>query len=217
MDIYTIIVAAVSAGIGWVAALLLKGALGSKKLKDAENEAEKIVLSARAEADSLIKEAGIEAKDLLFKMKSDFESEAKETRSELKRTEQRLIQKEENIDRKTEISDQREKEIAEKEQTLADRDKVLAENEEKYNTLLAEQKTQLERISTLTADQAKELLIRAMENEARYEGAKLIKRIENEAKEEADKKAKKIMATAIQRYAGDFVAERTGLGGSAAR
>jgi ribonuclease Y len=67
----------------------------------------------------------------------------------------------------------------------------------------------LEKISTLTADQAKELLIRAMENEARYEGAKLIKRIENEAREEADKKAKKIMATAIQRYAGDFVAERT--------
>jgi ribonuclease Y len=79
----------------------------------------------------------------------------------------------------------------------------------KYNALIAEQKAQLEKISTLTADQAKELLIRAMENEARYEGAKLIKRIENEAKEEADKKAKKIMATAIQRYAGDFVAERT--------
>ena len=70
-------------------------------------------------------------------------------------------------------------------------------------------KVQLERISTLTAEQAKELLIRAMENEARYEGAKLIKRIENEAKEDADKKAKKIIATAIQRYSGDFVAERT--------
>ena len=209
MDIYTIIIAAVSAAAGCVAALLLKGALGSKKLKDAENEAEKIILSAKAESDALIKEAGIEAKDRLFKMKSDFETEAKETRSELKRTERRLIQKEENIDRKTEIFDQREKEIAEKEKILSERDDALSRNEEKYNTLLAEQKAQLERISTLTADQAKELLIRAMENEARYEGAKLIKRIENEAKEEADKKAKKIIATAIQRYAGDFVAERT--------
>jgi ribonuclease Y len=165
--------------------------------------------AAKAEADSLIKEAGIEAKDLLFKMKSDFESEAKETRSELKRTERRLIQKEENIDRKTEAFDQREKEITAIEKSLSDRDKALSRNEEKYNTLLSEQKAQLERISTLTADQAKELLIRAMENEARYEGAKLIKRIENEANEEADKKAKKIIATAIQRYAGDFVAERT--------
>jgi ribonuclease Y len=188
---------------------LLRSALGSKKLKDAGNEAEKIILSAKAESDSLLKEASIEAKDLLFKMKSEFESEAKETRSELKRTERRLIQKEENIDRKTEAFDQREKEITAIEKSLSDRDEALSRNEEKYNSLLAEQKAQLERISTLTADQAKELLIRAMENEARYEGAKLIKRIENEAKEEADKKAKKIIATAIQRYAGDFIAERT--------
>ena len=74
---------------------------------------------------------------------------------------------------------------------------------------MEEQKQQLETISSLTAEQAKELLIRAMENEARHEGAKMIKRIENETREQADKKAKKIMATAIQRYAGDFVAERT--------
>jgi len=120
-----------------------------------------------------------------------------------------LIQKEENIDRKAENLEQRESEISKKEQSLTDRGKTLSENEEKYNALIDEQKIQLEKISSLTAEQAKELLIRAMENEARYEGAKLIKRIENEAKEEADKKAKKIMATAIQRYAGDFVAERT--------
>jgi ribonuclease Y len=79
----------------------------------------------------------------------------------------------------------------------------------KYNELVEEQKRQLGKISGLTADQAKELLIRAMENEARYEAAKLVKKIENEAKEEADKKAKEIMATAIQRYSADFVAERT--------
>ena len=157
----------------------------------------------------MIKEAGVEAKDTLFRMKSEFESEAKETRSELKKLEHRLIQKEENIDRKTDLFEQREKEIARKEQSLSDRDKSISSKEEKYNALLEEQKAQLERISTLTAEQAKELLIRAMENEARYEGAKLIKRIENEAKEDADKKAKKIIATAIQRYSGDFVAERT--------
>ncbi len=209
MDIYYIVIAAASAVIGCVLALLIKNLLGSKRLKAAQQEAEKILEAAKTEADSLIKEAGIEAKDRLFKMKSEFESEAKETRTELKKQEHRLIQKEENIDRKADLFDQREKELSKKEQALADRDAVLARNEEKYNTLLEEQKAQLERISTLTADQAKELLIRAMENEARYEGAKLIKRIENEAKEEADKKAKKIMATAIQRYAGDFVAERT--------
>ena len=209
MDIYSFLIAGVSIIIGWVAAIAMKGVLGTKKIKDAENEATKIVHDAKNEADGLIKEAGIEAKDLLFKMKSEFEEEAKETRSELKKLERRLIQKEENIDRKAENLEQREDEIAKKDQTLSERDKALAENEEKYNALLSEQKIQLEKISSLTAEQAKELLIRAMENEARYEGAKLIKRIENEAKEEADKKAKKIMATAIQRYAGDFVAERT--------
>ena len=186
-----------------------KSVLGTKKIKDAENEAVQILKAAKGKADGLIKEAGIEAKDLLFKMKSEFEAEAKETRSELKKLERRLIQKEEKIDHKALTLEQREDEITKKEQSLSDRDKSLTENEEKYNALLTEQKIQLEKISSLTAEQAKELLIRAMENEARYEGAKLIKRIENEAKEEADKKAKKIMATAIQRYAGDFIAERT--------
>jgi ribonuclease Y len=209
MDINTITIAAVAAVIGGIAVLLLKGALESKKLSDAKNEAERIVREAKGKAHGLTKEASIEAKDILFKMKSEFESEAKETRSEIKRAEQRLIHKEENIDRKMDAIEKREKEVVDTERRLENRDKILEQDERKYKTLLEEQKAQLEKISTLTADQAKELLIRAMENEARYEGAKLIKRIENEAKEEADKKAKKIMATAIQRYAGDFVAERT--------
>ena len=209
MDIYTVVIATAAAVVGCIVALVFKSVLGSKKLKDAANEAEQIIKAAKSEADGLIKEAGIEAKDRLFKMKSDFEAEAKETRSELKKQEWRLIQKEENIDRKTDLFEKREKEISRKEQSLGDRDKALTSKEDKYNTLLEEQKAQLERISTLTAEQAKELLIRAMAHEARYEGAKLIKRIENEAKEDADKKAKNIIATAIQRYAGDFVAERT--------
>jgi len=209
METYTLLIAVVSAVIGVAVALGLRAVLGSKKLKDAAAEAEQMIKSAHNEADGLIKEAGIEAKDILFRMKSEFESEAKETRAELKKLERRLIQKEENIDRKTELFEQRENEISRKEQSLSDRDKSISRKEEKYNALLEEQKAQLERISTLTAEQAKELLIRAMENEARYEGAKLIKRIENEAKEDADKKAKKIIATAIQRYSGDFVAERT--------
>lgn len=209
MNIYLVFAALVSAAVGCAVAFLIKTNLDTKKLKNAENEASSIVDAAKAEADGIIKEARVEAKDILFKMKTDFESEAKETRSELKKLEQRLIQKEENIDKKAHAFDQRDHEITEKEMSLAERQKVIAENEEKYQSLLGEQRMQLERISGLTAEQAKDLLIRSMENEARYEGARLIKRIESEAKEEADKKAKKIMATAIQRYAGDFVAERT--------
>ena len=119
------------------------------------------------------------------------------------------MKKEENIDRKNEQFERRDRELGRKERHLTKREGKLERKELEYNELVEEQKIQLEKISGLTAEQAKELLIRAMENEARYEGAKLIKRIENEAKEEADKKAKKILATAIQRYAADYVAERT--------
>jgi ribonuclease Y len=119
------------------------------------------------------------------------------------------MHKEENIDNKNEQLERRDREFLRKERHLTKREGKLERKELEYDELLEEQKRQLEKISGLTVDQAKELLIRAMENEARYEGAKLIKRIENETKEQADKKAKKILATAIQRYAGDFVAERT--------
>jgi len=120
-----------------------------------------------------------------------------------------LMLKEENIDNKNEQLERRDREFLRKERHLTKREGKLERKELEYDELIEEQKHQLEKISGLTVDQAKELLIRAMENEARYEGAKLIKRIENETKEQADKKAKKILATAIQRYAGDFVAERT--------
>lgn len=181
----------------------------NQKIQQAKDSAARIIDDARRDADALLKEASIEAKDRLLKLKSEFDAETKETRSELKKREARLIQKEENIDHKIDQHEKKEHELFDKEKELDLRTGEILKKEQKYNELIGEQKSQLERISTLTADQAKELLLRAMENEARYEGAKLIKRIENESIEVANKKAKKIIATAIQRYAGDYVAERT--------
>ncbi|MEJ2158418.1 MAG: ribonuclease Y [Desulfobacteraceae bacterium] len=195
--------------IGFGVAYWVKVYLDRQKVKAANDHAQRIHEDAKQRADALLKEASLEAKDRLLKMKSEFDGETKETRAELKKREQRLIQKEENIDRKSEESEQKNKELKGREKGLAKREQRITDKENEYQEMLTEQKRQLERISTLTADQAKELLLRAMENEARYEGAKLIKRIENEAKEEADKKAKKVLATAIQRYAADYVAERT--------
>ncbi len=157
----------------------------------------------------MLKEAKLEVKDRLFRMKSEFDAETKDTRSELKKKEKRLMQKEENIERKLEQFERRERDILRKEKKSIRKEEAVEQKEKKYDELIEEQKRQLEKISGLTADQAKELLIRAMENEARYESAKILKRIENETKEQADKKSAEIMATAIQRYAGDFVAERT--------
>ena len=194
---------------GGVIAYWVKGMLASQKIKAAESESTRIVEDARHQKDTLIKEAELEAKGILFRMKSDFDSETRETRAELKKKDQRLTQKEENIDRKLDQLEQRDADLARKERDFSSRQGRLEQEEKRYQDLIEEQKRQLEMISGLTADQAKELLLRAMENEARYDGAKLIKRIENETREQADKKAKKIIATAIQRYAGDFVAERT--------
>lgn len=195
--------------VGLGLAFWIKGLLDRQKAQAAASQSELIIDEARHRADALIKEASLEAKDRLLKMKSEFDAETKETRSELKKRERRLINKEENIDRKIDQYEKRDKELSRNEKQLRRRTDKIAQQENEYEDLVAEQKRQLERISTLTAEQAKELLLRAMENEARYDGAKLIKRIENEAKEEADKKAKKILATAIQRYAADYVAERT--------
>jgi ribonucrease Y len=195
--------------LGSALSFWIKGRVQSQKRKAADDEASRIVEEARRNADSLLKEANIEAKDRLFVMKSEFDTETKETRNELKKRERRLIQKEENIDQKSSEQEKREKDLSHRERNISQQEDRLKKSQDQYEGLIDEQKLQLERISTLTAEQAKDLLLRAMENEARYEGAKMIKRIENEAREEADKKAKMIMSTAIQRYAGDYVAERT--------
>jgi ribonuclease Y len=194
---------------GYLISYWLKVKSASRKIKAAEGEVARFVEESQKKAETLLKEADLEIKDKLFKLKSEFDAETKETRAELNRRETRLMAKEENIDRKIEQYERRDRELERKERHLNKREGKLERKELEYSELIEEQKRQLEKISGLTADQAKELLIRAMENEARYEGAKFIKRIENEAKEQADKKAKKILATAIQRYAGDFVAERT--------
>ena len=194
---------------GLLIAYLIQGKIASQKIRKAEAEADRCIEESEKKAATLLKEAELEVKDRLFKLKSKFDAETSETRAELKKRETRLMQKEENNDQKIEQLERRDREFLHKERQLTKREGKLERKELEYNELLEEQKRQLEKISGLTAGQAKELLIRAMENEARYEGAKLIKRIENETKEQADKKAKKILATAIQRYAGDFVAERT--------
>ena len=206
---YAMIIGVAAFVAGFIIAYWVKGKVSSRRIQAAEEEAAHIIKDGKRSAETFLKEAQIEAKDTLFRMKSEFDRETKETRSELKKSEMRLMQKEEKIDRKAEQHEQREQDIGKKEQQLAQRESRIQSDEEKYQRLLEEQKQQLEKISGLTAEQAKDLLLRAMENEARYEGAKLIKRIENEAHEDADKKSKKIIATAIQRYAGDFVAERT--------
>ena len=209
MNEYIIIINIIVFAVGFGLAFWLKGYLDQHKIKAANSEAVRILNDAGRRAETLLKEAKLESKDLLFKMKSDFDNETKEVSREQKRREAWLNKKNENLEHKQDKFERKTREINKAEKKINKRKEEIKRSELKYHDLVEEQKRQLEKISTLTAEQAKDLLIRAMENEARHEGAKLIKKIENESKEEADKKSKNIIATAIQRYAGDFVAERT--------
>ncbi len=193
---------------GFVGAIMRAKSSGSK-LANAEREAAQIVESAKKEADTTRKEAEIQSKDVVFKAKADWEDEVREARRELQSQEKRLVQKEENLDRKVSQIDERDQEQTRREQSLLDRDRNLQTRTEEIDALVVEQRVKLEQISGITTDEAKRQLMASMESEARHDAARLIRQIEDEAKESADKKAKKILSLTIQRYAGDYVAEKT--------
>lgn len=209
MSEHEILIGVVTFVIGFIVAYWIKAKSVTKSVKAAEEEAAKLIEEAKLRSETILKRAEVESKDTFLKMESEFSSETKALRSELSKRENRLVTKEEKLERRHLNSERKERELSKKEKKFARREENIERRENKVSSLIQEQRTQLERISEMTAEQAKEMLIRAMENEARYDGAKLIKRIENETQAEADKRAKKIMATAIQRYTGDFVAERT--------
>ncbi len=177
--------------------------------RNIEEEQKRIIEEAKVKAATLLKEAKLEAKSRLLEMKSDFDTETEETRSELKKEERRLAKKSEKLDLQEEQLVKREQVLQRKESDTQKKLEAATNNERLYIGLLEETKKELEKISGLTLEEAKDLLLKTIEDEAKHEGAKLIKRITGEARENADKEAKKIISTAIQRYAGDYVAERT--------
>lgn len=195
--------------IGGLLGAVLRAKLSGSRLANAEKEAAKIVESARKEADTIRKEAELQAKDAVLKAKSDWDDEVREARREIQSQEKRLVQKEENLDRKVGQIDDKERELLRREQSLGDRERNVQQRTDEAEALVAEQRNRLEAISGMTSEDAKMQLIEAMESEARHDAARRIKQIEDEARETADKKAKKILSLTIQRYAGDYVAEKT--------
>ncbi|MGD9343102.1 MAG: Rnase Y domain-containing protein, partial [Desulfuromonadales bacterium] len=193
---------------GFIGAIMRARASGSK-FANAEREAAQIVENAKKEAETIIKEADIQSKDVVFKAKAAWDDEVREIRRELHAQEKRLVQKEENLDRKVSQADEKEHDLSRREQSLLDRDRNLQKRTEEAEALVAEQRLKLENLSGITAEEAKQQLMTSMESEARHDAAKRIRQIEDEAKEVADKKAKKILSLAIQRFAGDYVAEKT--------
>lgn len=200
---------AVAGVVGLAVGMLIKRGMAESKIKDAEEQAKRMLKDAERDAETKKKELLLEAKDKLYQQRSDFEKEIKDRRTELNASEKRLVQKEEHLDRKSEQFDKRDSDILKKEKDLSSRENVLLEKEKKYEEGILEQLKQLERIAGMSSEDAKRELLLRMEEEAAHEGAKMIKRIEDESKATADKKSKDIMALAIQRYASDYVAETT--------
>ncbi len=199
----------VAAAVGIVIGNVMRKKMTDSSTAKAEEQATRVLEDAKREADTLLKEASLQAKDVVYQAKADFERDTKDKRRDLQALEKRLQQKEENLDKKMALYDQRDADHVKREQTLANREQALVQKEEKIGQLVDEQLRKLENISGMTAAEAKRVLMETMESEAKLDVAKRIKAIEEEARETADKKSKEIMALAIQRYAGEYVAERT--------
>jgi ribonucrease Y len=175
----------------------------------AKQAAARIIEEAKKDAIGIKKDAEIQAKDNILKEQMDFEKEVRETRRELQNLEKRLISREEGIDKRVDTIEKRDLELGKREATLKSREKVLEETAANCERQVDETRKQLEQVAGMTREEAKKSLIDQMVEEAKHESAKRIRVIEEEAKEEAVRKSQKIIALAIERLAGDFVAERS--------
>ncbi len=192
-----------------VAGFTLARYVQRKKIGEYEKIGKRILEDAKKEADVLTREASIQAKDIALQGRNELEQEIKAKRQELQSAERRLSQKETGIEKRAEALDKKEEEIAKREKEASGRQSYFDNRVREYEGLLREAKDRLEKISGMTAEEAKKTLIQSIEDEAKYEALKACKKIEEEAKEKADREAKKIIALAIQRYAGDYVGEDT--------
>ncbi|MFN3535481.1 MAG: Rnase Y domain-containing protein, partial [Desulfatiglandales bacterium] len=179
------------------------------RLSEIEAEAQRILSKAEKEANDLRKDAALQAKDILFQAKLELDRETKEKKEQLQSLEKRLLHKEETLDRKMEQLERKESRLLERERALEKLEGELKRKEQEAERLLEEQQKKLEEIACISRDEAKAILIRSLEEEARQEAARIVRRIEAEAKEQADRKAQEILALAVKRYSGEYVAENT--------
>ena len=175
----------------------------------AKNAAARIIEEAKKDATTIKKEAELQAKDSILKERLDFEKEVRETRRELQSQEKRLIGKEEAIDKRIDSIEKRENELGRRDASVKSREKTIEEKAAQCDRQVDEARRQLEQVAGMTREEAKRSLIDQMVEEAKHESAKRIRVIEEEAKEESVRKSQKIVALAIERLAGDFVAERS--------
>ncbi len=197
-----IVIAVIAGFILFKAGITYNRKISEAEIGSAEDEAKRIIDEAKKEAGSLKKGALLEAKDEIRKDRNELEKEIKDRRSELSKQENRLHQKEDNLDKKM-------GQLEQKEEALSAKSKELDVEKDKLIALQKDERTKLEEISGLSAEEAKEYLLNNLEKEVRHEAAIMVKDIEQEAKENADARAREIIGYALQKCAADHVAETT--------
>jgi ribonuclease Y len=208
----TSIIAIIAAGasfLGIVAGFFLRKLLIEKRMSGYSEQGRKMINEALAEVERLKKEASVQIKDEALQLKQETEKDIRNRKSELIEEEKRFSQKLDQIERKIDLLDNREMELLKREQNFVKQEAQLAQRNKELDGIVDEQRRQLERISGISREEAIRQLSASIESEAKMEASKTLLRIENETKMEADRKSKNILALAIARYAGDYVAEKT--------
>ncbi|MBS4031315.1 MAG: ribonuclease Y [Clostridiales bacterium] len=200
--VIVIVIAVVAAAVGAAVGYFVRKQAAESKIGSAESAAKNILDDAEKQAQAVKREKILEAKEEVHKLRKDFEQESRERRAEFQRSERRLVQKEESLDKKTAYMEKKEEDFKKKEVDIA-------EVQQKVDDLYKQQLAELERLSGLTSEDAKEIILSRVRDEVRHEMAMMIKDIESQAKEEAEKKARHIITYAIQKFAADHVSETT--------
>jgi ribonuclease Y len=204
-----IITAFICIGIGAGAGFMVQRRLYIKQENDAQSLAAKILDEARKEAVAHKKEVLLQGQDEIFRQKKEMEEDFKAREREVKGLEARIQEKQERLESKLESTTRRESELVSTEKKLAKQEQSLIDKTKHLDELILEEERKLEQVSGLTAEEAKQRIMQEIESQTRHEAAKMIRVIEIEAQEKATRKAREILATAIQRYAGDYVSEQT--------
>jgi ribonuclease Y len=194
---------------GFVVAYLMQSRGASSRIQQARRQADQVLDEARRQADLTRRTADVEAKEIVDRRRGELEEEARQKQELLTATEKRLSHREETLDKRADLLDRQEQEHKRRDKDLQDREKLIQEAQQAAEDRQEQAQKQLERVAGMTSEEAKKHLLDGMLEEAKLESAKFLKQIEEETKQEADKKAKKIIATAIQRFASDYVSETT--------
>lgn len=206
--LHVVLIAVITLGLGFGIGAFYKRQIGKKKIEEAEAKARMILSQAENDSRAVKKDAEIEAKDIKLKARTEFEKESQEKLKELQSMERRLQTKEDNLEKRFGLLEKKEEDVHRSEQSILDKKKHAEGLEKRYMELVSDVRKQLEQIAGVSSEEAKRQLIESMLEEAKQDAARSILEVEERAKEEASKKSRQILATAMERMASDYVAER---------